>query len=73
MLRIHNVYHVSMLRKYVPNTSYILKDQPLEVQENLTYEEKPLLVLDRKEQVLRTKVIPMVKIMWNNHDFKEAT
>ncbi|KAA0054934.1 reverse transcriptase [Cucumis melo var. makuwa] len=26
-----------------------------------------------KEQVLRTKVIPMVEIMWNNHGVKEAT
>ena len=39
----------------------------------MIYEEKPLLVLDKKEQRLRTKVIPMVKILWSNHGVKEAT
>ena len=43
--------------------SHFFQDQPLEVQDNLTYEEISLRVLDRKEQVPRTKVIPMVKIL----------
>lgn len=71
--RIHDIFHVSMLRKYVLDYSHILQEKPIKVKENLTYDERPLHVLDRKEQALRTKVIPMVKILWNNHGIEEAT
>ena len=47
--------------------------QELDVVENATYEEKPIRVLDRKEQVLRSKVIPLVKILWQYHGLEEAT
>ena len=38
--RIHNVFHVSMLRKYVYDSSHVLKDLPIHIEENLTYEEQ---------------------------------
>ena len=38
--RIHDVFHVSMLRKYIPNPSHVLTEQPVEIHENLTYEEE---------------------------------
>ena len=47
--------------------------QEVDVVENATYEEKPIRVLDRKEQVLRNKVIPLVKILWQFHGVEEAT
>ena len=40
--------------------------------ENATYEEKIIRVLDKKEQVLRNKVIPLVKILWQYHGVEEA-
>ena len=51
LARIHDVFHVSMLRKYIPDSSHILRDQPIELKENLTYEERPVQILDMKEQV----------------------
>ncbi|XP_074287851.1 uncharacterized protein LOC141613007 [Silene latifolia] len=71
--RIHDVFHVSLLRKYIPDVSHVIKMPPIEVRENLTYEEQPVQILDRKEKVLRNKVIPMVKILWSHHDNTEAT
>ena len=71
--RVHNVFHVSMLRKYVPDPSHILAEQPVELREDLTYEEGPVQILDRREQVLRNKVIPLVKVLWRNHSTEEAT
>ena len=73
LVRIHDVFHVSMLRKYIPDSSHILRDQPIELKENLTYEERPVQILDRKEQVLRNKRIPLVKVLWMNHGVEEAT
>ena len=61
--RIHDVFHVSMLRKYIPDLSHVLTEQLVEIQENLTYEEEPVQILDRREQVLRNKTIPLVKVL----------
>jgi hypothetical protein len=33
----------------------------------------PIQIVDRKEQQLRTKTIPIVKVLWLNHDIEEAT
>ena len=38
---IHDVFHVSMLRKYEPNTSHVLDWHDLNLQENVMYKEKP--------------------------------
>ena len=45
--RIHDVFHVFMIHKYVPDPSHILTEKPVEIQENLTYEEEPVQILDR--------------------------
>ena len=70
---IHDVFHVSMLRKYIADPSHILKELPIQLKENLTYEEHPLEVLDRRDQVLRNKVISLVKVLWRSHTVEEAT
>ena len=64
--RIHDTFHVSMLREHV------LREQPVQLKENLTYEETLVQIVDRKEQVLRSNVIPLVKVLWRNHE-REAT
>ena len=61
--RINNVFHVFMLRKYIPDPSHVLTEQPVDMQENLTYEEEPVQILNRQEQVLRNKTIPLVKVL----------
>ena len=71
--KVHNVFHVSMLRKYIPDPSHVLRDQPVQLKENLTYEVTPVQIVDRKEQVLRSKVIPLVKVLWKNHEREAAT
>ena len=71
--RIHDVFHVSMLHKYIPDPSHVLIEQPGEIQENLTYKEEPMQILDRREQVLRNKTIPLVKVLWRSHTVEEAT
>ena len=72
LARIHDVFHVSMLRKYMSDPSHVLRDQPIELKEDLTYDERPIQIVDRKDQVLRKKVIPLVKVLWMNHGREEA-
>ncbi|KAL6277398.1 hypothetical protein ACE6H2_020999 [Prunus campanulata] len=71
--RIHDVFHVSMLRKYMPDPSHVLEQQPMQLREDLSYDEEPVQILDRKEQVLRSRSIPMVKVLWRSQTVEEAT
>jgi hypothetical protein len=70
---VHDVFHVSLLRKYVSDPTHVLEYEPLQIKENLTYVEEPVRIIDRKEQQLRTKVIPLVKVLWRNHGVEEAS
>ncbi|KAL5549832.1 hypothetical protein UlMin_000008 [Ulmus minor] len=53
------------------NSSHVLEHEPIEVHEDLTYEEKLVQILDRREKTLRNKVIPLVKVLWRNHKIDE--
>jgi hypothetical protein len=70
---VHNVFHVSMLRKYVPDPSHVLDYSQLEIAPDLSVPEYPVRVSDRRDQVLRGRVIPLVKVVWQNRVGGEAT
>ncbi|GAV74367.1 hypothetical protein CFOL_v3_17847 [Cephalotus follicularis] len=55
------------------NPSHVLRVEPMQVREDLSYDEQPVEILDYKEQILRTKRISLVKVMWRNHGVDEAT
>ena len=69
----HNVFHVSRLKKYNPDPHHVLSTDTMELQDDLIFEEKPVKILDRKVKVLRTKLVPLVKVLWQYHDIQEAT
>ena len=70
---VHDVFHVSMLRKYVHDPSHILEVTPVAIHNDMSYVEQPLQIVDRKLQVLRKRTIPYVKVQWTNHAEREAT
>ncbi|KAL0551646.1 hypothetical protein IC582_010735 [Cucumis melo] len=70
---VHDVFHVSMLRKYVSDPSHVVDYEPLEIDENLSYTEQPIEVLAREVKMLRNREIPLVKVLWRNHRVEEAT
>ena len=45
----------------------------IKLQSDLTYEEKPIHVLEEIERVTRSKVIKFYKVVWNNHSEQDAT
>ena len=69
----HNVFHVFLLRQYVHDPNHVIKYKPLQVRQDLTYEELPLRIVDRKEQILRHHTIPYIKVQWRNHTERNAT
>ena len=60
--RVHNVFHVSILKRYGSDPTHILSEQPAELKENLSYEAL-LAILTRDQKVLRNKVIPLIKVL----------
>ena len=64
---VHDVFHVSMLKKYIRDPSHVLEPNVIVVQENLCFEEKKekKLFIDsrQKEKTLRNKEIPLVKVL----------
>ena len=45
----------------------------VELNEDLSYEEYPVAVIDRQVRQLRTKDIPMVKVLWSNYSAEDCT
>ena len=62
-----------MLRRYRSDPSHILQAQPLQLKDDLSYEEEPIAIIARKIKVLRTKTIPLVKVLWKHYGSEEAT
>ncbi|XP_049405182.1 uncharacterized protein LOC125868603 [Solanum stenotomum] len=59
--KIHNVFHVSMLRRYHSDRSHVLPVESIEVNPDLTYNEEPILIQAREVKQLRNKRVPIVE------------
>ncbi|GAV77737.1 hypothetical protein CFOL_v3_21208 [Cephalotus follicularis] len=70
---VHNVFHVYLLRKCHPDPSHVLHWEPLELRTDLSFKETPIQILDRRIKQLRSKTIPLVKVLWQYHGLEEAT
>ncbi|KAL6318643.1 hypothetical protein AAG906_000721 [Vitis piasezkii] len=71
--KIHNVFHVSTLRKYVFDPSHVVELEPIQISEDLTYKEVPVQIVDVMDKVLRHVVVKLIKVQWSNHSIQEAT
>ncbi|XP_055806961.1 uncharacterized protein LOC129875728 [Solanum dulcamara] len=71
--KIHNVFHVSMLRRYRSDLSHVLPVKSIEISPDLTYNEEPIQIFARETKKLRNKKVPLVKVLWRNHSSNEAT
>ena len=69
--KIHNVFHVSMLRRYRSDPSHVVSSETIELRPDLSYEEEPLEILAREVKKLRNKKLPLIKVLWRNHKTEE--
>ena len=72
LLLVLDVFDISMLRKYVFDPTHVLSYEGLDLNHDLTIEEKPVQIMDKKDKVLRNKTIPLVKVLWRNSKSEEA-
>ena len=61
--RVHNVFHISMLRKYIPDSSHVLETPEIELRDDLSYEEQPVQILGREEKEICNKTVSLVKVL----------
>jgi hypothetical protein len=73
MSAIHNVFHVSQLKKCVRLPTEVIAEPEVEIESDLSYQKYPTKVLDCKDRSTRAKSIKMYKIQWSNHSEEEAT
>ncbi|XP_075082951.1 uncharacterized protein LOC142166942 [Nicotiana tabacum] len=67
------VFHVSMVRKCISDSSQVLEAPTIPLDEKLSYEEELMTIVDRHVRKLRSKEIEFVKVLWRNHTVEEAT
>jgi hypothetical protein len=70
---VHDVYHVSQLRKCLRVSEEQMPLEELTVGKDLTYQEYSMKILDTSENVTRNNRYKMCKVQWSNHNEEEAT
>ena len=73
MLGVHEVFHVSMLRKYTPDPTHVVDWGEIEVDTDGTFEEGLVCILDSRDQVLRRKTVRLVRVLWQHHGVEKST
>eukprot|EP00253_Pinus_taeda_P015769 PITA_15769 len=72
-IRIHNVSHLSMLKKYIYDPKHVIKWQDIRVEPEAEVRVEPLSILDQREVQLRKWVITQIKVQWQHYRPEEAT
>jgi hypothetical protein len=70
---VHDVFHVSQLKKCLRMPEEQLPMEDLDAKEDLSYQEYPVKILETLERVTRNKKIKMCKVQWSHHTEEEAT
>ena len=63
MSSVHEVFHVSMLRRNTPDPAHVVDWGEIEVDTNGTFEEELVCIMDSWDQVLRRKTVRLVRVL----------
>src|SRR3954468_18664171 len=69
----HDVFHVSTLRKYIHDETHVIRYDDLDIQDDISIEDRPIRILERKQIILRNRAISLIRILWSHHSEKELT
>ena len=70
---VHNVFHVSMLQNYTPDPTHVMDWGELFVDTDGTFEKGSVRIMDSRDQVLRCKIMRIVKVLCRHRGVEEAT
>ncbi|XP_072084526.1 uncharacterized protein [Arachis hypogaea] len=68
LLNLHDVFHVSQLRKFTPDESHVLESESVQVREDLTLPEIPVRIDNTNIKRLCGKEVSLVKVAWSRAD-----
>ena len=71
--RDHNVFHVSLLKKYVHDPNLVINWDVIHVEPKGAFQIEPMHILNRKVTMLQNQAIGKVKVQWEHYGPKEAT
>jgi hypothetical protein len=63
-MRVNNVFHVSLLKKYVSDPNHIIDWTMIQEEHEGDFRVEPICILDWKVKVLRKKSIRILKVQW---------
>ena len=69
---VHPVFHVSLLQKCIGDPAVIVSLEGVDIQNDLSFEEVPVQILDHQICRLRNKEVPLVKFLWQNKSVEGA-
>jgi hypothetical protein len=73
MSDIHNVFHVSQLRKCLQVPGSHIEEEAIQIQKDLQYREKPIKILDSAVRKTRNSEVRLCKVQWSREGEEEAT
>ncbi len=73
MIGIHDMFHMSQLKKCLRVPEEQADSEHIDIQEDLTYVEKPVCILETSERRTRNKVTRFCRVQWSHHSEEEAT
>ncbi|WVZ69122.1 hypothetical protein U9M48_017960, partial [Paspalum notatum var. saurae] len=72
-LVVHDIFHVSQLKKCLRVPEEEIDTSQVQIEPDLTYEARPVKVLDQKQRSTRRSTVTMYKVQWSEHTEEEAT
>ena len=72
-IKVHNVFHVSILKRYIHDATHVIDWNVIQVGPEGDFQVGPERILDRRKTLLRNRTISQVKVQWKKLNPKEAT
>jgi hypothetical protein len=72
-MNVHNVFHVSLLKKYVHDPNHVIDWNLIQVELEGDFQVQPVCILDNKNKMLQNRVIELVKVQWTCYGPEDAT
>jgi hypothetical protein len=72
-MRVHNVFHVSLLKKYVLDPNHIIYWNVIQVEHEGDFLVEPIRIMDWKFKVIRNKYIGILKVQWIYYGLEDTT
>ncbi|WVZ59493.1 hypothetical protein U9M48_009621 [Paspalum notatum var. saurae] len=70
---VHDVFHVSQLKKCLRVPEEEVDTSQIQIEPDLTYEARPIKILDQKQRSTRRNTVNFYKVQWSDHSEEEAT